>query len=424
MSIFPVSPIEGVLVSTKYPKISFEYNGAATVPVFNIQLTTASDTGYSDPVLDVEITEIISINSNMVIYTSTIALEVNTDYIWRIQETTVGIWSSDQKFTTAKTLIGNKLFPSEDSYVKSLTPTFSWDYTVSDPNYPEFTFVLADDILFNAASILDTQEVFAKHKTGDHVHTCNYTGTALTDDTEYYWRVAVESKHIDYITFTTQIPSEVSLDTLDKIVYNLAELKGKAEDFTFLEQVKFNVLYYRTLFIRRDYERNNILPKAVLQILPKEEIVKVPSTECPDVGDLVLHRTKKKIPTPIRLKSKLAFNFVGDRANRINYGQVDSSQLLYISSDKYTGSLPRFFYRDEFIYFINLDDSNTSVIIEAAFENPEQLEKYIDENNSPVYTSTIKFPISMDMVQQITQSMMSAELKGGTEDDNKLTLEE
>ena len=30
----------------------------------------------------------------------------------------------------------------------------------------------------------------------------------------------------------------------------------------------------------------------------------------------------------------------------------------------------------------------------------------------------------MDMVQQITQSMMSAELKGGTEDDNKLTLEE
>ena len=44
--------------------------------------------------------------------------------------------------------------------------------------------------------------------------------------------------------------------TLNEIAYNIADAAGRGTNAAYIERLKFQIKYYRSLLIRRDQERN------------------------------------------------------------------------------------------------------------------------------------------------------------------------
>ena len=55
--------------------------------------------------------------------------------------------------------------------------------------------------------------------------------------------------------------------TLNEIAYNIADASGRATNAAYIERLKFQIKYYRSLLIRRDQERNTYLPDQFIQTL-------------------------------------------------------------------------------------------------------------------------------------------------------------
>ena len=59
--------------------------------------------------------------------------------------------------------------------------------------------------------------------------------------------------------------------TLNEIAYNILNLvragRSSNDDAISLEQIKFNILHYRAMFIRRDYARNGKITRHLEQDL-------------------------------------------------------------------------------------------------------------------------------------------------------------
>ena len=55
--------------------------------------------------------------------------------------------------------------------------------------------------------------------------------------------------------------------TLNEIAYNIAGAVGKNTDPVFINRIKFQIEYFRALFLRRDAQTNFNIPDAFIQTL-------------------------------------------------------------------------------------------------------------------------------------------------------------
>ena len=85
--------------------------------------------------------------------------------------------------------------------------------------------------------------------------------------------------------------------TLDEIAYNIRNLyrggRSSQDDPISLSQLKFNIKYYRAMFIRRDYARNGLVNKN-LEIHKTKLSLNFPMrTRCPSPSKN--HQLKQKL---------------------------------------------------------------------------------------------------------------------------------
>ena len=187
--------------------------------------------------------------------------------------------------------------------------------------------------------------------------------------------------------------------TLNEIVYNLADIVGKTDVPHFVERLKFNVMYYRALLIRRDQERNSYLPEQFMQsfCMEMEKVMK----------------SKKKLPSPIRLKNGSPLAYVGTIDNLKSYAPMSVGELPFIGSSPFTGKIARYFVQEEYLYIINAKPKKVNV--KGIFEDPRDLLEF--DCDGDCYSDDNAFPITADMVQRITQSLLAGELRMLTPDD-------
>lgn len=220
--------------------------------------------------------------------------------------------------------------------------------------------------------------------------------------------------------------------SLNQIANNLLNtLRGGRSSNTehiSLEQLKYNIKYYRALFIRRDMWRNNNRYRPFEQDLGVVDLETVDTADDPNVNSGVnVKRTTQIIPSPVRMKQWEGITHVSDPDK---FGEqipvIDAARTPWESYGKYSSQAVFANYINGYIYLFN-DITASKINIRGVFEDPEQVHKFTRENGFDLYDEDSPFPISIDMIEGITKGIINGELKllATTEsDDETNTLQE
>lgn len=210
--------------------------------------------------------------------------------------------------------------------------------------------------------------------------------------------------------------AEKNTASLEEIAYNILNtLRGgrsSHSEHLSLDQVKFAIKYYRTLFIRRDFYKN------FNRYRPFEQDLGLVSLSIQDTADSSNHtsgnkllRTDERIPAPIRMKNWEGITFVGgiDKAGKPIPVQ-DAHKSYWDKYNKYTDNEPSAFYRDGYVFLRNVDNADV-INIRGVFEDPEDVHEFTRDNGFDLYDDNAPFPISTDMLQGITRGLIDGELR-------------
>ena len=201
--------------------------------------------------------------------------------------------------------------------------------------------------------------------------------------------------------------------TLNEIAYNILNLvrggRSSNNDHISTSQIKFNVKYYRAMLIRRDFARNGVITRHLEQDLGCLELIKVDASKCCNLPtECAVYRTVRKIPKTVRFNFKDAVTYVGDISGTGTIPIVDSNTVQWLPYDKYTKNKMKAYMIEDYLYVYNADGLKF-INVRGIFEDPEDLSKY-DCDGNDCYDDDSDFPIPMDMLQTITQGIMSGEL--------------
>ena len=201
--------------------------------------------------------------------------------------------------------------------------------------------------------------------------------------------------------------------TLNEIAYNILNLvrggRSSNNDHISTSQIKFNVKYYRAMLIRRDFARNGVITRHLEQDLGCLELIKVDASKCCNLPtECAVYRTVRKIPKTVRFNFKDALTYVGDISGTGTIPIVESNTVQWLPYDKYTKNKMKAYMIEDYLYVYNADGLKF-INVRGIFEDPEDLSKY-DCDGDDCYDDDSDFPIPMDMLQTITQGIMSGEL--------------
>ena len=201
--------------------------------------------------------------------------------------------------------------------------------------------------------------------------------------------------------------------TLNEISYNILNLvrggRSSNNDHISTSQIKFNVKYYRAMLIRRDFARNGTITRHLEQDLKCLELVKVDASKCCNLPtECAVYKTIRKIPRTVRFNFKDAVTYVGAIDGKANIPIVESHTVQWLPYDKYTKNKMKAYMIEDYLYVYNADGLKF-INVRGIFEDPEDLSKY-DCDGNDCYDDDSDFPIPMDMLQTITQGIMSGEL--------------
>ena len=201
--------------------------------------------------------------------------------------------------------------------------------------------------------------------------------------------------------------------TLNEIAYNILNLarggRSSNNDHISLDQIKFNVKYYRAMLIRRDFTRNGIITRHLEQDLGCIELQKVDASKCCNLPvDCAVYRSKVKIPRTVRFSFKDAITHVCDVTGLATIPMVEPHMVEYLPYDKYTKQQKKAYMIEDYLYIYN-GDGLKFINVRGVFEDPEEVALF-DCDGSDCYDDDSEFPIPMDMVQIITQGLMNGEL--------------
>lgn len=202
--------------------------------------------------------------------------------------------------------------------------------------------------------------------------------------------------------------------TLNQIAFNIANAAGKNTDPVFVNRIKFQIEYFRALFLRRDAERNFGIPDAFVQtrVLDMEW---VPAVEACGVSlPCQILKSKEKICTPINLKGQTGFVYVGAVGGSESFQYVSPEQVVYALQSKFTGNQTKYFYKDGYVYVT--EGSPMCVEVRMACESPATGGEEGVEGLGCI-DHDAEYPVTMDMVQRITEAILN-QLQADTLQDN------
>jgi len=194
-------------------------------------------------------------------------------------------------------------------------------------------------------------------------------------------------------------------------------------EYASLEQIMFNVKYYRSLLIRRDLEREQNFRKFEHDL---GFVTMELHEEAEGFGNKLntnWMRSTKKLPEFIRLKNGPAVTFVGPPDKRTRFPLIEVSHAPYVMYSRYTPKDPRAYLLNGYIYlsFDPAADNTNNILLGSAttedwasslesinvrgiFEDPSEVAAFLDLDD-------INIQLPMDMVQRITQSIINGEMK-------------
>tara|TARA_B110000259_G_C13940548_1_gene372585 strand:+ start:49 stop:756 length:708 start_codon:yes stop_codon:yes gene_type:complete len=200
--------------------------------------------------------------------------------------------------------------------------------------------------------------------------------------------------------------------TLNEIAYNLLNLirggRSNHDEHISLEQLKFNVRYYRAMFIRRDYIRNGLITRHLEQDLGCLKLIKVDASKCCalDAGCDVF-RTELTVPKTVRFNFEDAITYVGAVDGLTRIPLITPQIAKWVQYDKYTGTKKKAYMIEDYLYILN-PNGMEYVNVRGIFENPEDVAEY--DCDGDCYNDDMEYPIPLDMLSAINMGIMQGEL--------------
>lgn len=236
--------------------------------------------------------------------------------------------------------------------------------------------------------------------------------------------------------------------TLQESAYNLLNIlrggRSTNSEILSLEQIKFNILYYRALILRLDAERRvdlgsfeQVLPVALSlaepTIAPSGSVFRGSFFAPDDDFPLRLSRSVRALPSILRLKDREAVTYVGEEHGGGSYPFTNAAQVPSQFHSRYTKNYKRAFLLDSHLCIASPSYDLDSVVVHAVFEDPRAAHNFAVEetaqisgeelNESDLWDdATTPFPCSMDLYQRIVQSLLSGEYRVLQRSDNDISL--
>ena len=204
--------------------------------------------------------------------------------------------------------------------------------------------------------------------------------------------------------------------SLNQIVYNLANSANDATNTVLIERLKFMVEYYRALFIRRDAERSFNVPDQFTQTLTFEMEWVDAVEACGVALPCKFLRTKELVPTPVNIKGASGFLYVGAVDGQEGYQYVTQEQVIYSLTGRFSGNSPKYFYKGSRIYVVN--SSAMCIDVKMVAESPVT-GGVAGGGGVTCLDPDAEYPISMDMVARVTETILTKELRVERPDDDE-----
>lgn len=188
----------------------------------------------------------------------------------------------------------------------------------------------------------------------------------------------------------------------DRIAYAL----GEPTNYVLKENIKFSLIYYRALFIRRDIAANGQSDEFLQSF--NSPLIKV------DKGDNCYYelgcdvlRTENKIPKPIRLKTDVPFKFVGTPTGK-PFAYSEFEEVQYRCANKFTANEPVFAYINEYIYVYNASKLKF-LRIQEILADPRKIN--LCATAETCYSDDDEFPMPEDFMADIVANILSKEFR-------------
>lgn len=184
------------------------------------------------------------------------------------------------------------------------------------------------------------------------------------------------------------------------------------------ENIKFSIKYWRALLIRRDIARNGLsdefLQRFYFDLVPVDK-----ADACNFNLDCQILRSKFEIPTPIRLNNDILFKFVGSVDGK-PWTYTEYEEVPYVAYNKFTSKEIRYTFVNRYFYIFGNNKLRKGAV-QAPFSDPTLINTSCTQDSC--YSDDLEFPIAADMLQQITQGILSTEFKIMNLKDNEVELD-
>lgn len=194
---------------------------------------------------------------------------------------------------------------------------------------------------------------------------------------------------------------------LDQIAYNILSLatggRPTNNEYITIRRVKDWIHKYRSLYIRRDLDRNRRL-REFEQTLPELALQEV-------IHPYFTGKRTEPLPRLVRLKDNEALTFVGDLDQIKSFQVVDNHSVTWRGYSKLTGTHPfAFVLPDHRVYIVNPPEDQTMVTVRGIFENPEEANGFLVDGELVGEDDYWEYPLPADMIESLTKNILETEL--------------
>tara|TARA_R110000824_G_scaffold376828_1_gene567953 strand:+ start:170 stop:865 length:696 start_codon:yes stop_codon:yes gene_type:complete len=206
--------------------------------------------------------------------------------------------------------------------------------------------------------------------------------------------------------------------TIKEIVYDIKNIirGGMQSDDEIISdrQIEFQVNSLRAQFIRQDVNKRRSISDNIKQVIHCLEVEVVSGTTCGLSNDLIIVRSKEKIPSPIETSHQDLVTAIGPTGIlSTNFHMIPYNRAPWAGNNRYTKRMTFAFLLDSFVYILGPGAEMLEKIkVEGVWQTPKDIEKYTKDDGTLSYDAEIEeYPLSTSMLDLIKQSMMATNMQ-------------
>ena len=206
--------------------------------------------------------------------------------------------------------------------------------------------------------------------------------------------------------------------TLKEIVYDVKNIirGGIQSDDEIISdrQIAFQIHSLRAQFIRQDINKRRSISDNIKQLISCLKVETVKGSTCGLSDDLMVVRSKEKVPNPIETSHSDLITAIGPTGIlSVNFHMIPYNRAPWVGTNKYTKRMTFAFLLDNFVYILGPEAELLEHIkVEGVWQDPTHISNYMNSDGTLDYDKdNDEYPLSTSMLDLIKQQMLAQNMK-------------